>query len=348
MRKPLVHHPALRRNALGLTHRDYEASMSTLCAGCGHDSITGAIIEACWRLDLPAHRVAKISGIGCSSKTPTYFLGHSHGFNSVHGRMPSITTGANLANRDLAYIGVSGDGDTASIGLGQFCHAVRRKLDMTYVVMNNGCYGLTKGQFSATNDRSSPSKKGEPNPFDAIDLCQLAISLGAGFVARSFSGDRDQLVPLVMAALRYRGFALLDVISPCVTFNNHPASTKSFDYVRAHNAAVDRIDFVPEAEEITVEYGEGTAVDVAMHDGSLLRLFKVDGSHDPRCADEALATIRRKAAVGEVATGLLFVNEEQQDLHDVLNTSSRPLTDIPFRELCPGSKALVKINAALR
>ncbi len=348
MKKPPVHHPALPKNLLGLTHRDYEASMSTLCAGCGHDSITAAIIEACWELDLPAHRVAKLSGIGCSSKTPTYFLGRSHGFNSVHGRMPSITTGASLANRGLVYIGVSGDGDTASIGLGQFCHAVRRKLDMTYIVMNNGCYGLTKGQFSATNDKTSPSKKGEPNPFDAIDLCQMAISLGAGFVARSFSGDKAQLVPLIMAAIRYRGFAFLDVISPCVTFNNHPTSTKSFDYVRAHNAALDRVDFIEGREEITVEYAEGTAVDVAMHDGSRLRLFKVDGSHDPRDADDAIATIRRKATAGEVATGLLSVNEAQQDLHDVLHTSARPLTEIPWAELCPGSQALERINAALR
>ena len=348
IRKPPVHHPALRKNALGLTHRDYEASMSTLCAGCGHDSITGAIIEACWQLELPAHRVAKVSGIGCSSKTPTYFLGRSHGFNSVHGRMPSIATGANLANRDLAYIGISGDGDTASIGLGQFCHAVRRSLNMTYVVMNNGCYGLTKGQFSATNDRASPSKKGEPNPFDAIDLCQMAISLGAGFVARSFSGDREQLVPLLMAAIRYRGFALLDVISPCVTFNNHPTSTKSYEYVRAHNEALDRMDFVPEEEEIAVQYGAGTAVEVALHDGSLLRLWKVDGSHDPRSADDALATIRRKAAAGEVATGLLYLNEEERDLHDILNTSTRPLNALPAAELCPGSKALQAINASLR
>ena len=219
--KPSAHHPALRKNDLGLTHRDYEGSMSTLCAGCGHDSITAAIIEACFEMDLPAHRIAKVSGIGCSSKTPTYFLGRSHGFNSVHGRMPSVTTGAAMANRDLVYIGVSGDGDTASIGLGQFCHAVRRKLNMTYIVMNNGCYGLTKGQFSATNDKASPSKKGEANPFEAIDLCQLAIQLGAGFVARSFSGDKTQLIPLIKAAIAYKGFAFLDVISPCVTFNNH-------------------------------------------------------------------------------------------------------------------------------
>jgi 2-oxoglutarate ferredoxin oxidoreductase subunit beta len=348
IQKPTVHHPALRKNALGLTHRDYEASMSTLCAGCGHDSITGAIIEACFELDLPAHRVAKISGIGCSSKAPTYFLGKSHGFNSVHGRMPSVTTGANMANRDLVYIGVSGDGDTASIGLGQFCHAVRRKLNMTYIVMNNGCYGLTKGQFSATNDKNSPSKKGEANPFDAIDLCQMAISLGAGFVARSFSGDKAQLVPLIKAAIRYRGFAFLDVISPCVTFNNHPTSTKSFDYVRAHNAVMDRIDFVPVKEEITTEYAEGTVASVEMHDGSLLRLYKVDGSHDPRSADEAIDTIRKKASHGEVATGLLYINEAQQDLHDVMNSSARPLNTIPVSELCPGSKPLAAVNASLR
>jgi 2-oxoglutarate ferredoxin oxidoreductase subunit beta len=224
--KPVAQHPALKRNTLGLTHRDYEGTMSTLCAGCGHDSITAALIEACFEMDLPAHRIAKISGIGCSSKAPTYFLGRSHGFNSVHGRMPSVTTGANMANRDLVYIGVSGDGDTASIGFGQFCHAVRRKLNMTYIVMNNGCYGLTKGQFSATNDKTSPSKKGEANPFDAIDLCQTAIQLGAGFVARSFSGDKRQLIPLLKSAISYKGFAFLDVVSPCVTFNNHPTSTK--------------------------------------------------------------------------------------------------------------------------
>ena len=234
--------------------------MSTLCAGCGHDSITAALIEACFEMDLPAHRIAKVSGIGCSSKAPTYFLSRSHGFNSVHGRMPSITTGANLANRDLVYIGVSGDGDTASIGLGQFCHAVRRRVNMTYIVMNNGCYGLTKGQFSATNDKTSPSKKGEANPFEAIDLCQMAIQLGAGFVARSFSGDKTQLIPLIKAAISYNGFAFLDVISPCVTFNNHPTSTKSYDYVRAHNmASENKLDYVEPKEEITVDYAEGAS-----------------------------------------------------------------------------------------
>lgn len=346
--KPAAYHPELKRNALGLTHRDYEGSMSTLCAGCGHDSITAAIIEACFELDLPAHRIAKLSGIGCSSKSPTYFLSKSHGFNSVHGRMPSVTTGANAANRDLIFIGVSGDGDTASIGFGQFAHAVRRQLNMMYVVMNNGCYGLTKGQFSATNDKSSPSKKGEANPFDPIDLCQMAIQLGAGFVARSFSGDKRQLVPLIKAAIGYRGFAFLDVVSPCVTFNNHSASTKSYDYVRAHNHAVRRLDFVPEEQEITTDYAEGETVAVSLHDGSRLLLHKLDGNHDPRSADDAIMAIRRSAASGEVATGLLYVREEQQDMHTILGTDDRPLNELPMAELCPGSKALEGINSRLR
>jgi 2-oxoglutarate ferredoxin oxidoreductase subunit beta len=346
--KPVAHHPALKRNTLGLTHRDYEGTMSTLCAGCGHDSITAALIEACFEMDLPAHRIAKISGIGCSSKAPTYFLGRSHGFNSVHGRMPSVTTGANMANRDLVYIGVSGDGDTASIGFGQFCHAVRRKLNMTYIVMNNGCYGLTKGQFSATNDKTSPSKKGEENPFEAIDLCQTAIQLGAGFVARSFSGDKRQLIPLLKSAISYKGFAFLDVVSPCVTFNNHPTSTKSYDYVRAHNQAIDKLDYVEEKEEITADYEAGTTVSVDMHDGSKLVLHKLNGSHDPRDADAAIMTIRKNAAKGQVATGVLYINEQQQDLHDVLETDERPLNEVPMAELCPGSKVLDGINARLR
>jgi 2-oxoglutarate ferredoxin oxidoreductase subunit beta len=346
--KPSAHHPALAKNALGLTHRDYEGAMSTLCAGCGHDSITAAIIEACFALDLPAHRIAKVSGIGCSSKAPTYFLSRSHGFNSVHGRMPSVTTGANLANKDLIYIGVSGDGDTASIGLGQFCHAVRRRLNMTYIVMNNGCYGLTKGQFSATNDKSSPSKKGEANPFDAIDLAQMAIELGGGFVARSFSGDKHQLIPLIKAAISYKGFSLLDVISPCVTFNNHPTSTKSYDYVRTHNQALETLDYIEDKQEITVSYAEGSTVAITMHDGSQVILRKLDGGHDPRDPDAAIMTIRKNAAKGEVATGLLYINEAQQDLHDVLATDDRPLNMLPMAELCPGTKALDAINSRLR
>jgi 2-oxoglutarate/2-oxoacid ferredoxin oxidoreductase subunit beta len=348
MPKPSAHHPALPKNGQGLTRRDYEGTMSTLCAGCGHDSITAALIEACFELDLPPHRIAKVSGIGCSSKAPTYFLSSAHGFNSVHGRMPSVTTGAALANRDLVYIGVSGDGDTASIGLGQFCHAVRRRLNMTYIVMNNGCYGLTKGQFSATNDKGSPSKKGDANPFDAIDLCQLAIQLGAGFVARSFSGDKTQLIPLIKAAVSYNGFALLDVISPCVTFNNHPTSTKSYDYVRAHNmASENRLDYVEPKDEITVDFAEGSTADIELHDGSRLVLSKLGAQHDPRDADAALMTIRANAARGEVTTGLLYVDESQRDMHDILATDARPLNAVPMTELCPGARALDAINGRL-
>jgi 2-oxoglutarate/2-oxoacid ferredoxin oxidoreductase subunit beta len=243
--KPRLHHPALPTNALGYTRRDYEGKISTLCAGCGHDSISAAIIQACWELAIEPHRVAKLSGIGCSSKTPDYFLGNSHGFNSVHGRMPSVMTGANLANRDLIYLGVSGDGDSASIGLGQFAHLIRRGVNMTYIVENNGVYGLTKGQFSATADRGSKSKRGAVNRDAPIDMVSLALQLGITYVARGFSGDKDQLVPLIKGALTHRGAALLDIISPCVAFNNHAGSTKSYDYVRNHNDAVNRLDFMP-------------------------------------------------------------------------------------------------------
>jgi 2-oxoglutarate ferredoxin oxidoreductase subunit beta len=236
--KPKLHHPNLPINQLGFTHRDYEGSVSTLCAGCGHDSISAAIIQACFELDLPPHRIAKLSGIGCSSKTPTYFLGASHGFNSVHGRMPSVLTGANLANRDLVYLGVSGDGDSASIGFGQFAHSLRRGVNMVYIVENNGVYGLTKGQFSATADKGSKSKRGVLNSDEPIDMVSMAMNLGASFVARSFSGDKKQLVPLIKAAIRHEGAAFIDCISPCVAFNNHIGSTKSFDYVREHNEAV--------------------------------------------------------------------------------------------------------------
>ena len=246
--KPKFAHPALEANALGFTHRDYEGAMSTLCAGCGHDAISASIIHACYELSLPPHRIAKLSGIGCSSKTPTYMLGQSHGFNSVHGRMPSVLTGASLANRELIYLGISGDGDTASIGLGQFAHAMRRGVDMVYICENNGVYGLTKGQFSATSDAGSKSKKGVANKDTPIDLVALAIELGATFAARSFSGDRKQLIPLVKAAFEHRGAAFIDVISPCVTFNNHEGSTKSFDYVREHNLALNALDFISPRE----------------------------------------------------------------------------------------------------
>jgi 2-oxoglutarate ferredoxin oxidoreductase subunit beta len=348
LKKPTIQHPGSRKNALGLTRRSYEGVLSTLCAGCGHDSISAAIVEACFELDLPAHRLAKLSGIGCSSKTPNYFLDQSHGFNGVHGRMPAIATGANLANKDLIYLGVSGDGDTASIGFGQFSHTIRRRVNMIYIVENNGTYGLTKGQFSATNDRESKGKAGEDNLFDSIDLCRLAIQLGAGFVARTFSGDKDQLVPLIKAAIRYKGFALLDIISPCVTFNNHAASTKSYDYIRDHSEAVDKLDFVPEREEITTEYGEGETVYVTMHDGSRMRLHKLSKEYDPRDPLRASSTLRERYAEGEVVTGVLYIDDTAPDLHDLLNTVETPLNAAPMERLCPGNAELQKINKSLQ
>ena len=346
--KPKFHHPSLEVNALGFTHRDYEGSMSTLCAGCGHDSISAAIVRACFELALPPHRIAKLSGIGCSSKTPTYMLGQSHGFNSVHGRMPSVLTGANLANSNLIYLGVSGDGDTASIGLGQFAHAIRRGVNMVYIVENNGVYGLTKGQFSATADRGSKSKKGVDAVDEPIDLVGLAIGLGASFVARSFSGDKAQLVPLIKAAFEHRGAAFIDVISPCVTFNNHAGSTKSFDYVREHNIAVNALDVIVGQEPIEIDYAEGGKQDVAMHDGSVIRLHKLESGHDCRDRTAAMAALERHRAAGEIATGLIFVNENGRELHDSLGTTARPLNELDEAVLCPGSKALEAINASLR
>jgi 2-oxoglutarate ferredoxin oxidoreductase subunit beta len=273
--RPKFRHPGLPKNKLGYTISYYEGSLSTLCAGCGHDSISAGIIQACYDLNIEPHKLAKLSGIGCSSKTPAYFLSNSHGFNSVHGRMPSVATGAYLANRDLTYFGVSGDGDTASIGMGQFVHAIRRNLNMTYIVMNNGCYGLTKGQDSATADAGSKNKSGNINLFDSIDLASLAIELGASFVGQSFSGDKGQLVPLITAAMAHPGFAFINVISPCVTFNNNVGSTKSYDYVREHIEATGTIDFVPEMKEITTDYAEGTIQGIKMHDGSTLQLHKL-------------------------------------------------------------------------
>src|SRR3954464_1594617 len=258
--KPPVRHPSLPTNALGLTKRGSEGAMSTLCAGCGHDSVTAALVQALWELDLPPHRAAKMSGIGCSSKTTASFLKQSHGFNSVHGRMPALATGANAANRALTYIGISGDGDSLSIGLGQMCHAVRRNVNMLYVIENNGVYGLTKGQFSASADVGSKSKRGGANRSSPIDPVMLALTLGATFVARSFSGDKAQLVPLLKAGLSHKGFALIDVISPCVTFNDHEGSTKSYLHTRKHLLQLVQADFVPPAREITADYDEGASV----------------------------------------------------------------------------------------
>ena len=346
--KPQLHHPNLKTNDLGKTRRDYEGSVSTLCAGCGHDSISAAIIQAAFELSLPPHRVAKLSGIGCSSKTPDYFLGNSHGFNTVHGRMPSVLTGANLANRDLIYLGVSGDGDSASIGFGQFAHAVRRGVNMTYIVENNGVYGLTKGQFSATSDKGSKSKKGVVNHDSAIDLVSVALQLGATFVARSFSGDKDQLVPLIKAALSHKGSAFIDCISPCIQFNNHAGSTKSFDYVREHNEAVNRLDYVVARDPIEVDYEPGTNTLVTQHDGSVLNLHKLAAHYDPTDRIAAMTYLQERQAAGEVVTGLLYVDPTAEDLHENLETTSAPLNSLGTADLVPGSAALARINAGLR
>jgi 2-oxoglutarate ferredoxin oxidoreductase subunit beta len=346
--KPKLHHPTLKKNKVGYTRRDYEGRVSTLCAGCGHDSISAAIIEACWELDVQPHRLAKLSGIGCSSKTPDYFLGNSHGFNTVHGRMPSVLTGANLANRDLVYLGVSGDGDSASIGLGQFAHVMRRGVNMLYVLENNGVYGLTKGQFSATADAGSKAKRGAINTEAAIDTVSLALIMGATFVARSFSGDKKQLVPLIKAGLAHQGAAFIDVISPCVAFNNHPGSTKSYDYIRDHNEAVNRLDFWPNREAINIDYSEGSVIEVPQHDGSIMKLRKTHPEYDPTDRINAATQIQAHAAKGEVLTGLLYVNPDSEDLHAHLGTYEAPFNTLGEKELCPGAGMLEKINASLR
>src|SRR5262249_12739363 len=321
--------------AVGFTRRDYEGRISTLCAGCGHDSISASIIQACFEIDLAPHRLAKFSGIGCSSKTPDYFVSPAHGFNAVHGRMPSVLTGANVAARDMIYLGVSGDGDSASIGLGQFAHSVRRGVNMTYIVENNGVYGLTKGQFSGTSDKGSKGKKGAENKDTPIDLVMLAMQLGASFVGRSFSGDKDQLVPLIKAALLHKGTAVIDVISPCVAFNNHVGSTKSFDYVRAHNDAVNRLDVIVPRAPIHADYAPGELKEVTQHDGSILRLRKIEEDYDATDRHSALSFLARKTSEGEIVTGLLYVDPEASDLHDSLNTVDRNLNALNTEDLTP-------------
>ena len=349
--KPPVRHRGLATNALGLTRRDYEGAMSTLCAGCGHDSVTAALVQAFYELDVPPHRAAKMSGIGCSSKTTAYFMRQSHGFNGVHGRMPAIATGANAANKDLVYVGVSGDGDSLSIGLGQLSHAIRRNVDMLYVLENNGVYGLTKGQFSASADLGSKSKRGEPNAHRPIDPVLLALTLGASFVARSFSGDKGELVPILKAGIAHRGFALVDVISPCVTFNDHKGSTKSYRYTREHHHDVAAVDFVPLRREITAEpdgaNGSG-AMDVTMHDGSVVRFRKVEPGYDPTDRDAAYAHVRRYQERGEVVTGLLYLDQSGQDMHALNHTVEAPLVDLPFEALCPGAKVLEELQREYR
>ena len=346
--RPKFRHPELPKNKLGYSVDFYEGALSTLCAGCGHDSISAGVIQACYEMNIEPHRLAKLSGIGCSSKTPAYFLSNSHGFNSVHGRMPSVATGANLANRDLIYFGVSGDGDTASIGMGQFVHVIRRNLNMIYIVMNNGCYGLTKGQDSATADNGSKNKSGQVNPFESIDLAGLAIELGAGFVAQSFSGDKTQLIPLIKAAIKHPGFAFINVISPCVTFNNNVGSTKSYDYVREHLDATSTIDFVPEMKEITTNYEEGSSKNVKMHDGSVLQLNKLAKDWDPMNRQSVANAMMIAKSKGEILTGLLYMSPNTVDLHTTIQTNDRALNSLTKKDLCPGNEILKTINAELR
>src|SRR5438445_3592280 len=346
--KPTLHPPAPPKTKVGFPRPDYEGKVSTLCAGCAHDSISAARIQAFFELDILPHKVAKLSGIGCSSKTPDYFLGNSHGFNTVHGRMPSVLTGANLANRELIYLGVSGDGDSASIGLGQFAHVMRRRVNMSYMLENTGVYGLTKGQFSSPSDQGSKSKRGAVNADAPVDTVSLALLMGASFVARSFSGDKQQLTPLVKAAIAHQGAAFIDVISPCVAFNNHPGSTKSYDYVRDHNEAVNRLDFWPSREAITVDYTEGGVIEVPQHDGSIIKLRKLSASYDPTDRIGAQDQIAQAAVKGEVLTGLLYLAPDAEDLHAHLNTYAVPFNKLAEKDLCPGSAMLDKINAYLR
>ncbi len=338
--KPIFRNQYLELNKLGYRRADYEGVISTLCAGCGHDSICAAIIQACYESDIAPHHVAKMSGIGCSSKAPAYYLNHSHGFNSVHGRMPSVTTGAALANKDLIFLGVSGDGDTASIGMGQFVHAARRNINMTYIVMNNGCYGLTKGQDSATADKGSAGKSKKENPFQAIDLASLAVECGASFVGRSFSGDKKQLVPMIRAAMAHKGFAFIDVVSPCVTFNNTATSTKSYDYVRAHQSCTSEFDFVPKKEEINIVQEAGHTMEVELHDGSKVELLHIDKDWDPMDKFSAIAKMNAAKQEGQILTGLIYLNPNTEDLHTILQTVDQPLNQLNELTLCPGSDAL--------
>ena len=346
--KPPVRHPSDRKNSIGLTKADYEGGMSTLCAGCGHDSVTAALVQAFWELDLPPHRAAKMSGIGCSSKTTGYFMRQSHGFNAVHGRMPSVTTGANAANGELAYIGISGDGDSLNIGLGQMAHAIRRNVNMLYVIENNGVYGLTKGQFSAAADIGSVSRKGEVNEQAPIDPVLLALTLGATFVARSFSGDKAQLVPILKAGLSHRGFALVDIISPCVSFNDHEGSTKSYAYVRGHEVETVETDFVPLRREITLPEEHDQVSVVQMHDGSHVRLHATAPGYDPTDRESAYRHARACLDRGEVATGILFIDKAGRDMHDMNRTVPTPLAHLPYSQLCPGKAALDRLMERYR
>jgi len=346
--KPKIDLPGQKRNDLGLTQRDYEGAMSTLCAGCGHDSITAAMVQALWEMSISPEQLIKMSGIGCSSKTPAYFVHGAHGFNSVHGRMPSVATGAVAANRDLICVGVSGDGDSLSIGFGQFGHVIRRNLNMLYLIENNGVYGLTKGQFSASADPGTVAKKGEVNLMQNINAVATAISMGASFVARAFSGDREQLVPLIKAAIAHPGCAVLDVISPCVTFNDHEGSTKSYAYTRARLHQAINTDLVMPQSQINVDYQEGEVMPVQLHDGSTILLKKVDADYDPTSRPSALGFLEKQRSLGYVVTGLLFIDDDLPEMHQINDTTATPLKDIPFEKLNPGRGALKELQKGLK
>jgi len=337
-----------KTNRIGLSVIDYKGGKTTLCAGCGHNAISERIIEAMYEMGVEPNRVAKLSGIGCSSKSPAYFMNRSHSFNAVHGRMPSVATGAMLANRNLVSLGVSGDGDTASIGIGQFVHLMRRNLPIIYIIEDNGVYGLTKGQFSATADLGSKLKTGVINDLPPIDTCILAIQLGATFVGRSFSGDKRQLLAMLKAAIAHKGTVMLDVVSPCVTFNDHEGSTKSYKYVKDHEESLQEVSFVPHFEEISVDYDAGMTLDVTMHDGSHLRLRKLEADYNPTSKISALTRLTEAHEKGEVLTGVFYVNPTAPSFLDMLNMTDEPLATLPESVTRPGREVLEAAMEELR
>jgi 2-oxoglutarate ferredoxin oxidoreductase subunit beta len=340
--------PQPKTNRIGLAVLDYKGGRTTLCAGCGHNAISERIIDAMYEMGVQPERVAKLSGIGCSSKSPAYFMNRSHSFNAVHGRMPSVATGAMLANRDLLALGVSGDGDTASIGIGQFVHLMRRNLPIIYIIEDNGVYGLTKGQFSATADLGSKLKTGVINDLPPIDTCALAIELGATLVGRSFSGDKRQLHAMLKAAIAHKGTVMLDVVSPCVTFNDHEGSTKSYKYMKDHDEPLQEINFVPVFEEINVDYDPGTTVEVTMHDGSRLRLRKLEEDYDPTDKISAIKRLMESHRDNEVLTGILYVNTQAPSFIDMLNMTESPLATLPQEIIRPGKQALDQVMEELQ
>jgi 2-oxoglutarate ferredoxin oxidoreductase subunit beta len=337
-----------KRNRVGLSVVDYRGGKTTLCAGCGHNAISERIIDAMYEMGVAPERVAKLSGIGCSSKSPAYFMGRSHSFNAVHGRMPSVATGAMLANRNLLALGVSGDGDSASIGMGQFVHLMRRNLPMIYIIEDNGVYGLTKGQFSATADLGSKLKTGVINDLPPIDTCAMAITLGATFVGRSFSGDKKQLHSMLKAAIAHQGTVMLDVVSPCVTFNDHEGSTKSYKYMKDHDEPLQEISFVPVFEDIAVEYDAGSTVEVTMHDGSRLRLRKLEEDYDPTDRIKSITRLHEAHDAGEVLTGVFYVNTQTPSFIDLLNLTEQPLATLPESVVRPGREVLEQAMEELR